>query len=233
MCRMMAITNYDFKKNSEMIEAFFRLATEGMVPPENAPGHKDGWGIGWYKSGKAHILKSGNSVVKEKKLFFNTLKKIRRSNLLMVHFRKSAWDKTSREKHAHPFLFKNYIFSHNGTIFDYKDLLAFTPKNNLPGPGALDTEVFFRYLLDGFPASFRSSINRVKKQNKYSSLSFLMAGGGKLYAYREFSKWENYYTLYKTKIDKSAIISSEPLAPGLTWKLLAPDKLNIIPFGGN
>ena len=227
----MAVTHYDFNKHKNILENFFELSVRGKVPPNNAPGHKDGWGIGWYKSGKANIFKSGNSVVKEKRLFFKTLKKIGRSNLLMIHFRKSAWDKTSREMHAHPFGFCNYIFSHNGTIFDYKNLLTSIPVNYLPAPDALDTEVFFRYLMDGFPASFRSSVNLIIKRNKYSSLSFLMSNGRKLYAYRQYSKWADYYTLYRTKIDNSVIIASEPLSPAFSWRLLEPDKLSVTQIG--
>lgn len=228
MCRMMAITGFDFNKHKDILDNFFKLSTEGKVPPKNAPGHLDGWGIGWYKNGKANVAKSGESVVKEKKRFFSTLRKIGRSNLLMVHFRKAAWDKSSKEKHAHPFIFNDHIFSHNGTIFDYHKLLPLIPEKSLPENDALDTEVFFRYLAGGFPASFRKSINLVIKNNKYSSLSFLMAGAKKLYAYRQFSKWESYYTLYKTKIDSSVIISSQPVLPSASWKPIEPGKLNIV-----
>jgi len=225
---MMVITEYDFKKHKEILDNFFKLSVTGMVPTKNAPGHLDGWGIGWYKNGKANIVKSGNSVVKEKEYFFNSLRKIGKSKILMVHFRKAAWDKSSKEKHAHPFAFNNYIFSHNGTIFDYKNLLPLIPENNIPRPGALDTEVFFRYLTSGFPASFRSSINHIIKNNRYSSLSFLLSDGNKLYAYRQYSKWANYYTLYKTDIKGSVIIASEPVAPFCAWKPLAPGKLIVV-----
>jgi glutamine amidotransferase len=225
---MMAITEFDFNKHKDVIENFFKLSTEGKVPPKNAPGHLDGWGIGWYKNGKANIIKSGNSVVKEKKRFFDSLRKVGKSKILMVHFRKAAWDKSSKEKHAHPFVFDNFIFSHNGTIFDYHKLLPLIPGKNLPEDGALDTEVFFRYLANGFPSNFRKSINYIIKNNKYSSLSFLMSGEDKLYAYRNFSKWENYYTLYKTNICGSVIISSQPVLPSASWKLIGTDKLTVV-----
>lgn len=229
MCRMMAITGFDLSRHKGIVDNFFRLAVKGKVPPKNAPGHLDGWGIGWHKNGKAKILKSGNSIVKEKARFYAALRLIGKADILMLHLRKAAWDKTARQKHAHPFVFKGRIFSHNGTIFDYKKLLPKIPKEHRPESGALDTEVYFRYLIKGFPEDFNKSIKFIKGSNEYSSLSFLLSDGRKLYAYRQYSKWPDYYTLYKATENGSAIISSEPLDSALSWKLIKPGKLYGVP----
>ena len=230
MCRMMAVTNFKFDTHKEIIDNFFMLSRTGMVPPNNKPGHLDGWGIGWYKNGKSNVIKSGSSIIKDKNKFCIALRGIGSSKMLMIHLRKAAWDRSSKEEHAHPFVFKNYIFSHNGTILDYSELLAAIPKPFLPGCGALDTEIFFRYLIKGFPAGFKKSINRIITRNKYSSLSFLMSAKNKLFAYRLYSKWQDYYTLYKARSGKSTIISSEPVLDTLSWKLLKPGTLEKIPY---
>ena len=56
----------------------------------------------------------------------------------------------------------------------------------------------------------------------YSALNFLMTDGERLWAYREFgdkrfdpgetlAEREKYYTLYVTRVDRSAVVCSEPL----------------------
>jgi glutamine amidotransferase len=224
---MMATTCFDLAKHKAIVDNFFGLALKGKVPPKNAPGHLDGWGIGWHQNSKARILKSGNSIIREKARFYSALRRIGKARILMLHLRKAAWDKTARQKHAHPFLFKGRLFSHNGTIFDYEKLLPKTPKQNRPGPGALDTEVYFRYLLKGFPEKFKKSIKFIKEHNAYSSLSFLMSDGRKLYAFRQYSKWPAYYTLFKARAGSSTVIASEPLDKTFAWKLMKPGKLAV------
>jgi len=228
MCRMLGITGYDFNKHKEILNDFFRLALNGNVPPKNKPGHLEGWGIGYYSEGKAKIIKSGGSVVEEQKRFFSALKRIGRSRTLIVHFRKSAWDKTTDKRHSHPFLFKKYIFAHNGTIFDYKELLNFIPGKYLPDVSALDTEVFFRYLLNGFPKSFKTSIKMVEDKREFSALNFLLCGGQKLYAYREYSKWPDYYTLFKARHNTSRVVCSEQLDSVKSWEEINNRELAVL-----
>ncbi len=222
---MIGITNFDLRKHKDILEGFFGLAINGNVPPKNEPGHLDGWGIGYYKNNKPRVIKSGGSVVKESKRFFGSLKRIKSSKILIVHFRKSAWDKTSKKQHAHPFYFKNFIFAHNGTLYDYKKLLDSIPRSFQPAPSALDTEVFFRFLLEGFPGSFNSKVKTAAKLSKFSAMNFIMSDGSKLYAYRRFSKWADYYTFYTAKSGNSCIVSSEKVSPKLSWSLLRVNNL--------
>ncbi len=108
MCRLLGIINYSFAVHKDILESFFALAETGKVLPGDPPGHKDGWGIGFYSEDKASVVKSGRSAAEEKERIFSELEKIFRSAVLIAHLRKSAWKDTSTERHAHPFLYKQY-----------------------------------------------------------------------------------------------------------------------------
>jgi len=260
MCRMLGIKNFQYNKHKEILENFFELATTGKVQKGDPPGHLDGWGTGYYRSrfrrnknNNAFVYKSGNSVVKEKKEFFKTLERISDSKILIVHLRKSAWDKTATEKNAHPFKYKKYIFAHNGTIRDYKKLLQGIKPVLKPSANALDSEVYFRYVLNmglspndfyeiksrgiPYPANagqkrvenaFKKAIQLIKNNNIYSSLTSLFSDGKSLYAYRDYKKKSQYYTLYCAKFINSVLISSEPISNKLKWNLLKKGKLFVI-----
>ena len=226
---MLAVTNFDLGLHGDIIENFFALASTGNVPPGNEPGHLDGWGIGYYRNGRARVVKSGGSVINERKRFLGALKRIKRSRVLIVHFRKSAWKDTSLKEHAHPFFFKNNIFAHNGTVYDYKKLLKLIPERFLPWHEALDTEVFFRYLACNFPKHLKTAIESAAKRCRYSSLNFLLSDGKRLYACRRYSKWPGYYTLFAAKSAGSMIVSSEPVSSKLHWMNMRQGEL--ISFG--
>ncbi|HCJ66093.1 MAG TPA: class II glutamine amidotransferase [Elusimicrobia bacterium] len=219
MCRMLGIKNFDYQKHKKVIEEFFKLAQSGKTLPGNSPGHLDGWGIGYYQNGQAIVFKSGNSVVEEKDKFFKKIREIAKSKILILHFRKSAWKNTSNTKNAHPFKYKNYLFAHNGTIYDYKHLLKMN---------ALDSETFFRFIL-GSPGNsptekIKKAVENIKNKHKFSSLTFLFSEGINLYAYRDYQKSPDYYTLYQD----NSLISSQPLPFKNRWKILKSKKLVIL-----
>jgi glutamine amidotransferase len=225
---MIGVTDFDFARHKEILEAFLSLAENGMVPPNNAPGHLDGWGIGYYAGGKARVIKSGGSAAAERSRILGSLKKIRSSKILILHLRKSAWDRTTARRHAHPFKFGKFIFAHNGTVYDFKELLKGLPARLAPAPDSLDTEVFFRKLIDGFPGKIRASLKAVEKHLSFSALNFLLSSGNELYAYRRFSKWGNYYTLWSAKNGGSHFVSSEKLGLGLKWNSVPQGKLLLL-----
>jgi len=229
MCRILGIKNFDYRKHKELVENFFQLAEIGKTLKGDTKGHTDGWGIGCYESGKAVVWRSDKSVIKERDVFFKTIKNIKSSKVLIVHFRKSAWENTNSPENSHPFQYKNILFAHNGTIYDYKKLLKnITPKNE-PSPNVLDSEVYFRYLMNSLSSdieqTFKNSVAQIKKKNKYSSLTCIFTDGNTLYAYREYTKSPNYYTLYHSQIGNSSIISSEPISSKLNWQILRKNKL--------
>ena len=229
---MIGITNFSYEVHKPFLEEFFKLAKTGMVPPGNMPGHLDGWGIGYYKNGKANVIKSPKSALKQRDKFFNSLKKINRSKILIIHLRKSAWKKSNLIKNTHPFKYKNVLYCHNGTVLDYKPLVKGIKENFHLNENALDSEVFFNFALSQkqktVKGRFKAALYKVSRSLKHTSLTTLFSDGAKLYTYREFKKLPDYYTLFLAYYKNSSIVSSEPLAGKLKWKLLKEKKIKSV-----
>jgi predicted glutamine amidotransferase len=229
MCRMLALKNFEYGRHKEILENFLALADTGNVPPGNDPGHRDGWGIGYYKNGQAVVYKSGGSAVEEKRDFWEICARIDHSKIILVHLRKSSWPGTSSSNHAHPFSHGGTLFAHNGTVRDYKTLLKEITEQDKPCPEALDSEVYFRYVMSfaslGLEKAFRKAVQHIKKHNSYSSLTCLFSDGNQLYGYREYRKNPEYYSLYHATFEDTGIISSQPLSPRLQWKMIRKAKL--------
>jgi glutamine amidotransferase len=224
MCRLLGVTQFDMAKHRELVEAFIGLSITGKTLASDPPGHLDGWGIGYYADGKAHTVKSGGSLWREQARLVRVLEAVRRSPVVILHLRKSAWKQTSVTRHAHPFKKGQFLFAHNGTVRDYPVLTAALPARCRPSADALDTEVFFRYLVrDGFPrdtAAFAAAVEPVHRERAYSSLTCLLASADRLFAYRDFHGNGGYYTLYQGTWGASRIFASEPIARRIPWSLL-------------
>jgi len=231
MCRLLGIKHFDFEKHGELLENFAALAETGKVLNKENPGHNDGWGIGYYRDGKASVYKSGNSIAKERKTYLKKLEDIAHSPVLIAHLRKSAWPGTTSAPNSHPFEYKNLMLAHNGTIRDYEKLFEKISPGNKPGHNALDTEVLLRFVSNSLSAdiqnAFKESAAYIIKNNSYTSLNCIFSDGKKLCAYREYAKNPRYYSLYHAQAGNSRIISSEPLSQGLEWKLLGKRELFI------
>ena len=226
MCRLLGIKNFNYLKNSDLLEAFWELAVEGNVPPGNSKGHYDGWGIGWYENGSARVLKSGGSAAQEKTSILSKLREIGESKVLVCHLRKSAWHDTSTTRHAHPFEFKNMIFAHNGTISknDFSEMLKHIKSEYLPESDPYDTEVFFRYIAQygsmGLKAAFNRALGEIKKM-EYSALNSLLTDGETLLAFRDYTRNGDYYSLFRAEDSGSPVICSEAGIPRLQWSPLS------------
>ena len=168
--------------------------------------------------------KSGGNLLEETDQVIAMLSGAGRSPVLILHLRKSAWNDTSSTRHAHPFHYDNVVFAHNGTVYDYRELL---PDITIPGLGAdaLDTEVLFYHFMSarsrGLGQAFLQSVALVKENYRYSALNCLFSDGAKLFAYRDYSKEPDYYTLYKSHAENSSIISSQPLDASIPWEMMA------------
>jgi glutamine amidotransferase len=225
---MLGLKNFVFRRHREILENFFELGEAGKTLPEDMPGHLDGWGIGFYQNGKAVVHKSGGSIVDEKQEFFETCERVKASRILLLHLRKSAWSGTSKTAHAHPFADRNILFTHNGTIRDFKDLRK-EITHNPPHPEAMDSEVYFRYVMNfaplGLTEAFRRATHHIKTSHTYSSLTCLFTDGNLLYGFREYTKDPWYYSLYYALAEETMIIASQPVFPCLPWKMLPKGKL--------
>ncbi len=221
MCRLLGIKGFDAARHHEVIEAFFGLATGGMVLEGDSAGHLDGWGLAYYEQGAARIIKSGASLVAERGRFFDAVKAIGETPVLIVHLRKSAWKGTTAERHAHPFEHRGLVLAHNGTIRDYASLLPELQKENLPAGDALDTEVYLRYVANynegSTEKSFLAAVHRIREKNTYTSLNALLSDGSNLCAYRDYTKYPDYYSFFHARVNGAEVVSSEQLLPAVTW----------------
>ncbi len=225
---MLGLKDYDFQKHQDMLKNFFELAENGKTLPGDPPGHLDGWGIGFYKGGRARVHKSGRPVIEEKLEFFETCRRIRTSKILLIHFRKSAWEGTSKAIHAHPFSNGDILFTHNGTIRDFMDLR----KEILSAPPPVeskDSEVYFHYVMSFAPLDlikgFRRAVNHIRARYRYTSLTCLFTDGALLYGFREYTQYPWYYSLYYALDGETKIFSSQPISPDLHWKMLPKGRL--------
>lgn len=235
MCRILGITQFDYARHQHLVERFCGLARSGQVMAGDPPGHEDGWGLAFYQGGELVVHKSGVNLLAETDRVQQLLATVQRSPLMILHLRKSAWANTSSTRHAHPFHLDNTVFFHNGVVYDYQGLL---PYITLPGLGAdaRDTEVLFYHVMSGVAAdlgqAFLASAAVVKRQHRYSALNSLLSDGAKLYAYRDYAKEPDYYSLYKARGDDSWYFSSEPLDPALDWKMMAQEEFLAIELEG-
>ncbi len=232
MCRMIGIRNYSRREHEGLLEKFSLLAEEGKVPEGSAPGHNDGWGIGYYRRGRAVLHKTASSILRDKEDFRRLSRDADGSPVVIVHLRKSAWPHTSTSENAHPFLHDNFMFAHNGTISDYKSLLPFLKVKPSGIRRALDTEVYFHFIMShlhlGIKAALRHSAGHICRENAFTSLNCLLAGEKGLLAYRQYSGNPAYYSLYHARAGASDIVCSEPVAESLCWKMLRKGSLLVL-----
>jgi glutamine amidotransferase len=108
-------------------------------------------------------------------------------------------------------------------------LLEEISEEEKPYPEALDSEVYFRYMMKfaslGAVKALRKAVQHIKKYNSYTSLTCLFSDGNRLYGYREYRENPEYYSLYYATFEDSVVISSQPLSPRLRWKMLRKAKI--------
>lgn len=221
---------------AEWLSAFEPLARQGKIRCDmTEPGHSDGWGlVGYFRSRIPEYLeRQPGSLAQEHELFQKAAQWVEqnRAPAAMLHLRKSTEGGRSIAN-THPFLHGEWAFCHNGTIYESERI----PLKKLNPAGATDSERFFLYLMEAlrWPFSPRRRLEKalaeLKKNFKYSSLTFLLTNGKELYAYRDCDpQFDEYYTLYSAKTPAGQIVSSEPLGAVSThWTRFANPSLTLL-----
>lgn len=226
MCRVLGITNFDYSRHQNVVERFCELARSGVVMAEDPPGHEDGWGLAFYQEGQLVVHKSGVNLLEETDKVIGILSTAKSSPLVILHLRKSAWGDRDSTRHAHPFHLGNTVFFHNGVVYDYQELLHDITRPGL-GADALDTEVLFYHVMSGkgqdLGRNFLDTAALIKRKHKFSALNCLFSDGVRLFAYRDYAKEADYYSLYKAFSDSSGFISSEPLDENMRWEMMTKE----------
>ncbi|WP_432823820.1 class II glutamine amidotransferase [Trichloromonas sp.] len=227
MCRVLGITHFDYTKHEKIVARFCGLARSGIVMTGDPPGHEDGWGLAFYQQGQLVVHKSGGNMLDEADQVFDLLRAARTSPAMILHLRKSAWANTSSTRHAHPFFLGNTVFFHNGVVYDYQNLLPAMDRPELPDD-ARDTEVLFYHVLSqkapDLGRAFLDSAAIIQQNHKFSALNCLFSDGKTFYAYRDYAKEADYYSLYRATSENSCLISSEPLDDSLHWEMMAQEE---------
>lgn len=203
---------------SNWLTAFAPLATQGKIRRDmTEPGHGDGWGmVGYFRKGfPEYVEREPHSLAQDRETFQKSAEWVEqsRASVAMLHLRKST-EGVKSIANTHPFLHREWSFCHNGTIYDSERI----PLKSLKPSGQTDSERFFLYLMESLRWPFRpqarmeKAIARLKKDFKYSSLTFLLSNGRQLFAYRDCDpQYEDYYTLYAAESAQGKIVSSEPI----------------------
>jgi len=205
-----------------------------MVMAGDPPGHEDGWGLAFYQEGGLIVHKSGASLLDEVDKVIRILSALKNSPVMILHLRKSAWANTSNTRHAHPFHINNTVFFHNGVVYDYQSLI---PTINIPGlrENARDTEVFFFHFMSGksqdLGRNFLDTAAIIKREHNFSALNCLFSDGVKLFAYRDYAKEPDYYSLYKAFSENSWFISSEPIDENIRWEMMTQEEFLELDLG--
>ncbi len=182
MCRLFGlIANKEVDIHFSMIEAKNNFKSQAINNP-------DGYGIGWFEKGKTKIFKEGLSAFESEG--FDHLAKYINSNIIIAHVRYASIQSTKGKKlNAHPFIYKNWMFAHNGTINTnrIKSLLKNPFASNLTSDN-IDSEIYFRFVLqkveeDGdLNYGIKDAVSEVIKDSK--GANFLISNGDTLIAGR-------------------------------------------------
>lgn len=227
----------------EVLDAFYPLNKEGRVQSHMPPGHFDGWGMSGYSSNRAvYFERRAEPALQGRPQYVKACEKALRtqSPVVLVHFRKDP-DGMRDLSNTHPFHYKDWAFAHSGTIFNPEILRL----EDSRAQGGTDSEHLMLWLIErmGNTADPTAAITRLLKdwrdRLEFSSLTFLLTNGATLWAYRDFAEHrlaqneileerEKYFTLHSTRVDRSAVISSEPLKDvSKFWQPIAPRTLAV------
>jgi len=182
VCRLFGlIANKSVDLRFSMLESAKSFKDLGRKNP-------DGWGIGWYnQSQEAKVEKHGENVFYS--VGFDELVKEVVSSISIAHVRYASDRKTKgKAKNAHPFLYNNYIFAHNGTVNKTRlEPLLKPPYNQNYSSDSVDSEIYFRLLIQqisekgNLKDGIIDAIKYVIKDD--TGANFVLSDGINLYAY--------------------------------------------------
>lgn len=195
MCRMLAFMGNPGQVE-ELLLTFQKLALYGNST--DGKGHKDGWGIGYYSHGIV-LTKKAECAAESTEYARAAFRASREApHILLAHLRKASPNTPVTDGEVHPFQADHYLFCHNGSI---------TQKDGQPLGETLDSILFFKRIRE---TSFTEAVTHFRGY-KYTSLTCILTDGAIIWAYRECSEKEDYYTLYYCHHHNSVIVCSEPI----------------------
>jgi len=205
--------------SSSYLLKFRLLAEKGMLSRKaRAPGHKDGWGILLYQKGKPVYLGRQPTSAMDDPRYEKACKTLDElgatKGLLLGHLRKASPEYGQRTvENTAPFVKEEWSFMHNGTIRKFNEKVVGLR-------GTTDSERFFLLILKTkeenmlpIEKALKLTIKKIRKSYRYSSLTFILTNGTRIYAYREYADPQDsdYYNLMFAIDSNMVIISQEKL----------------------
>ncbi len=226
MCRLLSTIGKP-KAWHKLILEFQKQADTGAIPPLAgiAPGHKDSWGMAMSdidRSGMKIIGKYLGSAMEadEYQNYVDSLSET--PYIFMCHLRKASPGIQISLTNAHPFKWNNWAFIHNGTVYEI-DKLNVSPKFQSCSDNS-DSEKFFQYLLTYIldEESNQTVPDKIidamlNMDVPFSSVNSILSNGYELYAIRNCTRHEDYFSLLYCETQEGIVISSEAInIPELT-----------------
>ena len=166
--------------------------------------HCHGWGIAW--------IEKDWQIYKEPKPLYESSSARKYINkkvcgrIIISHIRRASVGSIKKEN-THPWLYKGWVFAHNGTIHDKEKILQLLNDNYKDFEGSTDSEIFFHLIIQEVNSigdsieGIRNAIEKIIRNGiEFTSLNFIASDGEKLYAlrYAQTELLDN-YTLYYIK----------------------------------
>lgn len=172
MCRLMAFSSKQPVTIPEFIGGNF---SEFL---ELSKVHHDAWGIALDSGTDLQLNKAAETAI-ESSNFLETLSN-RRGVGGLLHFRWASPGLPATNENAHPFMYQDISFIHNGALSPYDALETLVSNNFLElRTGDTDSELFFLYLLTevsktDFKSGVIAAIRNIKANFKYSSINSII-----------------------------------------------------------
>jgi len=228
MCRLFGLYA------NKLVNAYFSFFEAKRSFENLSREHSQGWGIAWFDGFKWDLYKEPQSL-HESNEAKRRIKNIR-GIIIISHVRRASQGEVKKEN-THPWLYKDYVFAHNGDA-NREKLLNLLSENYKDLEGETDSEVFFHLIVQetensgDFIEGVRRAIARINGNHiDYSSLNFVASDGRKLYALRYAKRYFDYYTLYYLKRPREGLSIdkvSEKTAQLIRMKLVAGEKAIIV-----
>jgi predicted glutamine amidotransferase len=230
MCRMIAFASAEPQPIAPYLARLARLSAEGLLVERWArhPGgnHPDGWGIALVppRGGEPRVVRSGRSAASDPAL---SALGAETADRFIGHIRFASNLSSVCEANAHPFTVDGIVLGHNGT---FKGAIG----AEADARGVSDSLVFLERLAVSWPAgrtfeglalALKELLSDTLLAGDYSAANFLIAEGGRLFAFRKSRRDHDYYALWLRQSAREIVAASERLDRDAGWRPLEDGEL--------